>query len=106
NMLYDLVAEGIQPRLTIGFTPVLAEQLADAEILINLESYLRAKITAAEGDIHRQEAQTSHGDADSRRRGLARLYRDAYAATLHDFTHRYGRDIIGAFRRLQNRGTI
>ena len=105
-MLCDLVAEGIQPRLTIGFTPVLADQLADAEILANLESYLRAKITAAEGDIHRPEAQTSRGDADSRRRGLARLYRDAYAAILHDLRHRYGRDIIGAFRRLQDRGTI
>ena len=33
DALYDLKAEGIEPRLTLGLTPILLEQIADADVL-------------------------------------------------------------------------
>ncbi|HYF65897.1 MAG TPA: 1,4-alpha-glucan branching protein domain-containing protein [Herpetosiphonaceae bacterium] len=53
NALNDLIADGVRPRLTIGITPILTEQLADPDILRNFEEYLDEKITAAQGDIDR-----------------------------------------------------
>jgi 1,4-alpha-glucan branching enzyme len=58
NALNDLIADGVRPRLTIGITPILTEQLADPTILRNFEEYLDEKITAAQGDVERlAEAQ-------------------------------------------------
>jgi 1,4-alpha-glucan branching enzyme len=56
NALYDLVEEGLRPSITIGITPILAEQLADADIVDHFQEYLLEKIAAAEKDIARLEA--------------------------------------------------
>jgi len=199
NALYDLVEEGLVPKLTIGITPILAEQLADAEIIQHFQEYLLEKIAAADKDIARLEAVAEvaaapdaapdqavaladaaaatieaervatldlpvaqrtaeaveeltereeqdtaalvkpiagdrpldeaeetetidEADADDEspipsesaakdlpdphRLFLARWYRDWYAATLRSFSERFGHDIIGAFRKLQDVGAI
>ncbi|HEY1013858.1 MAG TPA: 1,4-alpha-glucan branching protein domain-containing protein [Herpetosiphonaceae bacterium] len=202
NALNDLIAEGVRPRLTIGITPILTEQLADALIIANFEEYLDEKIAAAQKDIDRlagvqlrwDEAQAAQaaaateaaqavaepdeadatddageadepiagedaaerpaaviasadelaalsaegeitptaGDApaplhaallsvaaeeapaeapplehpDPHRAYLAQWYRDWYGAIKSAFIDRYGRDIVGAFRRLQDEGYI
>ena len=46
NALYDLRAEGVKYKLTIGITPVLAEQLADPDVLDHLDEYLKTKSPA------------------------------------------------------------
>ncbi len=194
NALNDLIADGLRPRLTIGITPILTEQLADPTILRNFEEYLDEKITAAQGDIDRlaevqqlwDAAQTAavqaaaeEGDAelepdeaegsirsveelqavvrsengeitptagdspaplhaglltaaaaaiaadldaeeaaaetldvveeeapletpDPHRAYLAQWYRDWYAKIKQTFVERYNRDIVGAFRKLQD----
>ena len=56
NALYDLVEEGVTPKITIGITPILAEQLADQDIITHFQEYLLEKIAAAEKDIVRLEA--------------------------------------------------
>ncbi len=53
NSLYDLRAEGVKWKLTIGITPILTEQLADSLVLRHFEEYLHEKIVAAEKDIER-----------------------------------------------------
>jgi len=101
NALYDLLDEGASFRLTIGLTPVLTEQLADAQVLEHLELYLQEKIAAAEKDITRfQQAQEPHLEH------LARFYRDWYTRTRDTFHGRFGGDIVGAFRRLQDGGYV
>ena len=42
--LYDLKEEGYPIKLTIGITPVLAEQLADPLVLEHLEMYLEERV--------------------------------------------------------------
>lgn len=56
NALYDLVEEGVTPKITLGITPILAEQLADKDIIDHFQEYLLEKIAAAEKDIARLEA--------------------------------------------------
>src|SRR4051812_9073874 len=51
--LYDLKEEGIKYKITIGITPILAEQLADADVLRNLNLYIDDKIERAHKDLER-----------------------------------------------------
>jgi 1,4-alpha-glucan branching enzyme len=100
NALHDLVADGIQPRLTLGLTPVLCEQLADEEMKRKFEAYLNERADAAEGDVRRG------GATGGPPREVAARYRDEYRAVALDFRHRYDRDLIAAFRSLADRGVI
>jgi 1,4-alpha-glucan branching enzyme len=99
--LYDLAEEGVRFRLTISITPVLAEQLADPDILRNLEHYIEDLRGRAESDILRFESS-----GESHRAYVATFYRDRFADLLHQFRHRFGRDLIAAFRRLQDDGYV
>lgn len=49
--LYDLKEEGIKYRLTLGITPILAEQLADPLVLDHFDQYLEDRIAAAANDM-------------------------------------------------------
>lgn len=120
--LYDLVEEGVRYRLTLGITPILAEQLVDPDVLDHLDQYLDDKIEAAKRDIvYFSEAaevevkeETAAGEtqihaestADPHLRYLAEWYRDWYEDIKRAFNQRFGRDIIGAFRQLQRDGYI
>jgi 1,4-alpha-glucan branching enzyme len=163
SALYDLVEAGIQPKITLGLTPILTEQLADPLVVAHLVEYLHAKIAAAEREVRRQEAlgrgeplpldlvrgpldaleaggqSTSNNveqsetstnvdlviDAttpgvpdqevalthanepfDGHKLYLARWYHTWYNATLHALQERFGGDIVGALRRLQDQGAI
>ncbi|MBC8100215.1 MAG: DUF1957 domain-containing protein [Armatimonadetes bacterium] len=61
--LYDLKADGIPYKLTIGLTPVLAEQLADALVLEHFDQFLDAKIAAAKRDMRYFDGLPPEDDA-------------------------------------------
>lgn len=101
NALNDLLARGVQPRLTLSLTPILVEQLADADIQRNFVDYLGQKIEAAEADVPRfQEAGQPHLHY------LAGFYRDWYRGILRSFQERYAGNLIPAFRTLQDAGAL
>lgn len=101
SALHDLAAEGVRFRLTIGITPVLAEQLADADVLANLEEYIADLLARATRDVVRFER-----DGDGQRAADAAFYRDHFAWLLDQFRTRFNGDIIGAFRWLQDNGYV
>jgi len=101
NALYDLEEEGISFALTVGITPILAEQLADPLIVDHFVHYAAERAAWAANDVTRFEQA---GDAPMR--DLARYYHHWYARALTSFQDRFGRDLIGAFRRLQDAGLI
>lgn len=103
NTLYDLKDEGVPFRLNIGFTPVLAEQLTDPLMLEHLDEYLGLRIQAAARDILYFEAPDS---ADPHMRYLAEWYKTLFEGIRTAFNQRFGRDIVGAFRRLQDEGYV
>ncbi len=168
NALYELREEGIPFHLTIGITPVLAEQLADSDVKDHLDEYLDDKIARAKKDILRfrgdlweeelaklksevtpreaaeeadlppvdraeVEAALAESDAElaeeesaseeneeveeklpekpwwvghKHLESLAQFYKTYYENIKHSFDHKYKRDMIGAFKKLQDEGYI
>jgi 1,4-alpha-glucan branching enzyme len=99
--LTDLHEAGVSARVTIGITPVLAEQLADETIKAHFEEYVNQEIEGATADIARfEEAKDPHFLY------LAHFYLDWYRNILHTFQERFQRDLIGGFRRLQDAGVV
>jgi 1,4-alpha-glucan branching enzyme len=99
--LHDLEEDGVRYRLTIGITPVLAEQLADAHVIRNLDDYLEELHKRAVSDIARFER-----DGDNQRASVAEFHRGRFSWLIDQHRNRFGRDIIGAFRGLQERGLV
>ena len=100
NVLNDLAEAGFCPRLTLGLTPVLCEQLADREVPARFEAYLNERAQAAELDLERGRAAGGPPPA------LAERYREEYLATARDFAERHGSDLLAAFRSLADRGVV
>lgn len=101
DALFDLKRDGIEPHLTLGLTPILLEQLADADVRDHFELYLEERLALAEADIARHELNRAE-----RLLRLARWYRDWYANVLASFRDRYARDLVGAFKRLSDAGNL
>ncbi len=99
--LYDLREDGVRYKLTVGITPVLAEQLADPDIKDHFDQYLQDKIEAARGDIPRFERE-----GNPHLRYLAEFYLHWYEDIKRTFDERFGRDLIGAFKTLQDEGYV
>ncbi|MDZ7372785.1 MAG: DUF1957 domain-containing protein [candidate division KSB1 bacterium] len=101
NVLNELLAEGVEPKLTIGITPVLSEQLADESFKRDFEDYLDLKIRAAKED---EAVFRRYGREHLAR--LAQMWQDHYREIRRRFLETYDRDLIGAFRSLQDRGCV
>ncbi|HYM15684.1 MAG TPA: 1,4-alpha-glucan branching protein domain-containing protein [Dehalococcoidia bacterium] len=99
--LHDLAAEGVRYRLTISITPVLAEQLADADVLGHLDAYIDDLCDRAASDIARSER-----NGDDARADVARFYHGRFTWLRDQFRDRFGRDIVGALRWLQDNGYV
>lgn len=101
--LYDLRDAGIAYRLTLVLTPLLVEQLTDPTMQTHFDQYLADRIAAAHDDsVHYSEPATTDGHL----RYLAEWYRALYESIQQDWRDRFNRDLIGAFRTLQNEGYI
>lgn len=102
--LNELKEEGVRASITIGITPILAEQLADTDLQQGFADYLQARLTAVSQDIERYPDPTlEHSEHLAH---LARYYQTHYRALLDEFENRYQRNLIGALRRLQDDGCI
>lgn len=99
--LYELREEGVDFRLTIGITPILMEQLADGDVKRHFATYLEERIQLAEED---RKLHQSRGEGQIAL--LAEFYRDWYADVLSAFNERFRRDLLGAFRTLQDEGYV
>jgi len=98
--LEELRDEGIPAPVSVGLTPVLANQLAHPTFPLELESFLRQRIRACE------EAPTSLRAAGSEELiPLAGWWKNRFRGLLNRFLSRDG-DVLGAFRALQERGRL
>jgi 1,4-alpha-glucan branching enzyme len=99
--LYNLQQAELPVKLTLGLTPILCEQLADPLVQDHFEVYLEEKIQAAARDIPRFQ-----GEGNPHTEYLATFYRDWYSDILQCFRERFNRDVVGAFRCLQEDGVV
>jgi 1,4-alpha-glucan branching enzyme len=101
DALNELVDEGVDFKLTIGITPILAEQLADESIINNFIQYAAERAAWASNDVTRFE-----DEGNQQAKELAKFYHHWYARHLTNFRDRYNSDVIGAFRKLQDAGYV
>ncbi len=101
NALYDLKQEGCAFKLTLGITPVLIEQLADSLVIAHLVEFVEDKIRRAQADVNRFDKA-----GEGHLLYLAKFYLDRYQYILSSFNERFGRNIVSAFKQLQDEGYV
>lgn len=99
--LYDLKQEGCAFKLTIGITPVLIEQLADPLVIDHLVEFVEDKVHRARTDVNRFDR-----DGEGHLLYLAKFYLDYYQRILNSLNQSFERDIVSAFKQLQDEGYI
>jgi 1,4-alpha-glucan branching enzyme len=101
NAFNRLLEEGIAPKVTIGISPVLSEQLSHPAFVEGLIAYLAERIQAAELDI---KEFTDTGRPEMLK--LAHYWLEHYRKLLRDFSEKYSKNIPGAFRELEEAGAL
>lgn len=101
NSLYDLADAGVTYQLTVSVTPILAEQLADPLIIEHFLTYAEERSAWAAADISRFDEA---GEPEMKR--LAIHFHHWYSRVLTTFRDRFGSDLLGALRKLQDDGLI
>ncbi|TLZ55417.1 MAG: DUF1957 domain-containing protein [Methanobacteriota archaeon] len=96
-----IVTDGGSPRITVGLTPVLCEMLTSPKFKEDFVAYLDSRRELAERDREEFEAI---GNRDASR--LANSWGAFYGAAKQDFIGTYNRDLVGAFRKLQDGGHV
>ena len=98
--LQALDAEAVRAPVTIGFTPVLANQLASGAFRDELELYFEQRLT------HCDEAPASLRESgDAHLVPLVDYWRDRLTR-LRTLFRAIDRDVVGAFRDLEQRGRL
>jgi len=100
RILGELIEEGYHPRLTIGLSPVLTEQLADESFKDEFIDYLNQKIEAARLD-NREFVKYDQINMLKN----ARFWESFYLQSLDHF-NRINKDIVAEFRQLQDSGHV
>ncbi len=99
--MLEALPDGLQAGLTMSLTPVLLEQLAAPEVMAGALDYIDDRAARATRDINRFD---SLGDSEGA--GLARYYRDWYAARGASLRDNMAGDLVRAFRRLTEAGRV
>ena len=100
--LYD--EEGIKAKLTVGITPILAEQLNDEHLKNGFIEYLDSRIEAVSKDLERYpDPKVEHSQ---HLKYLAKYYFDWFNHIKDCFINKYNKDLISAFKKYQDLGCI
>lgn len=100
KILGELIEDGYHPKLTIGLSPVLCEQLNDYSFKEEFVSYLNQKIKAAKLDT---EEFQKYGQKSMQKNSL--YWEKFYSETLNHFND-IGQDILFEYKKLQDGGYI
>ena len=96
--------EGIKAKLTVGITPILAEQLNDEHLKQGFVEYLDEKIKSVSKDLERYPDEKV--PYSQHLKYLAKYYFDWYSNIKDSFVNKYHMDLIAQFKKLQDLGCI
>lgn len=96
-----LVDEDISPKVTIGLSPVLTEQLAHEDFKNEFIQYLDQKIEAAEAD--KEEFIKL---VEKEKIKIAEYWINYYSDIKSKFQNKYNQNIVQGFKHLQDQGHI
>lgn len=94
-----LVNDGVRFRLTLTMTPPLVSMLRDELLLKRYARELDALCHLADKEVHRTRD-------DATFQPIARFYKERFDHLRRLFHDRYRRDLVGAFKRLQDEGVL
>ncbi|GGM99348.1 1,4-alpha-glucan branching enzyme [Thermus composti] len=95
--LERLFAEGVEVRFTLGITPILAEQLADAKVKEGFWAYVKDRLERAQADYGRYQGTELEASA---------RHQVAFWELTLDHFQRLSGDLVAAFRKAQERGQV
>lgn len=101
NVFHELIAEDIEPKVTIDISPVLCEQLEHPDFPALFEQYCDNRIVAAQRDA--REFAKSH--SEQHLVAVAKFWASWYRARKDDF-QKYNRSVVGALSELFRDGCI
>ena len=96
----NLHEAGAKPRLAMNVSPPLCEMLADKLLQERYTRHLENLFELAKKEEHRTRTE------DTQFHDAARMYVDNLSASLNLWNDRYGRNLINAFRELQDEGVV
>src|SRR5580765_3186073 len=96
----NLHESGARPRLAINVSPPLCEMLADKLLEERYTRHLENLIELANKEVHRTEREAAEYAP------VARMYAENLTASLALWNDRYKRNLINAFRELQDEGVF
>jgi len=102
NVFNDLISEGIVPKVSIGISPVLCEQLEHPDFKSIFIKYCEQKIEKAQLD----EKNFTDWGYNPHHIWLAKYWQKWYSDRMNDFIHRYNSSIVKEFRKLQDEDAI
>ena len=104
NAISELWDEGIKAKLTVGITPILAEQLNDEHLQHGFVKYIDAQIKAVSKDLERYpDPEVPHSQL---LKYLAKYYFDLWNKLRDDFVNKYEMNLIKYFKKFQDLGCI
>ncbi len=91
---------GVKPRLAMNVSPPLCEMLADPLLQTRYTRHLENLLELAKKEFHRTRKESMDFHA------VAKMYVDNLSASLDLWNNRYRRNLVTAFRELQDEGVI
>jgi len=91
---------GMKPRLAMNVSPPLCEMLADPLLQERYTRHLENLLELARKELERTSKESPEFY------DVAKMYVDNLSSSLHLWNDRYGRNLINAFRELQDEGVI
>ncbi|NOZ23446.1 MAG: DUF1957 domain-containing protein [Planctomycetes bacterium] len=95
----SLVEESIPFRMAMSLTPPLCEMLVDPLLQERYLRYITKRIALSEKEARRHDEHSPFREA-------AFMYEERYKRARYIFEEKYGRNLVGAFRRLQEQGRL
>ncbi len=99
-ILQNLHEAGVKPRLAMNVSPPLCEMLADELLQTRYTAHLERLLELAQKELERTERESPEFIE------VARMYVETLGASLDLWNNRYGRNLINAFRELQEEGVL
>jgi 1,4-alpha-glucan branching enzyme len=101
EMFDELIQEGFHPKITMDISPVLAEQLSASSFKNEMSGFLNSRIQTAQ-----KNQLTFLKEKNEPFHYLAQRWEEHYKRLLQQFSDRFNRDLIAAFRKLQDQGFL
>ncbi len=99
-ILQSLQEAGVKPRLAMNISPPLSEMLTDQMLQTRYTRHLENLLELAEKEVRRTETEAMEFY------DVAKMYAETFRSSLDLWNNRYKRDLVAAFRQLQDEGAI